>query len=75
MPGEHPSLGGWQILLGPGVITNNEPSPVIALRPMDRPISAWMTPGPVHAMNGVVFTLDDAIGSEPWEAITLPLDS
>ena len=64
-----------QILLGLGVITNNEPSPVIALRPMDRPISAWMTLGAVHTMNGVGFTLDDAIGTEPWEAITLSLDS
>ena len=40
---------------------------------MDRPVSAWMsTLGPVHTLNGVVFTLDAAIGTEPWEAITLP---
>ena len=43
-----------------------------ALRPMDRPVSAWMTLGPVHILNGAVFTLDAAIGTAPWEAITLP---
>ena len=66
---------GAVMFLYTGVITHNEPSPLIALRPMDRPISTWVTLGPVHSMNGVVFTQDDAIWTEPWEAITLPLDS
>ena len=40
---------------------------------MDRLVSAWMsTLGPVHTLHGVVFTLDAAIGTEPWEVITLP---
>ena len=43
-----------------------------ALGPMDRPVSASMTLGPVHTLNGVVFTLDAAMGTEPWKAITLP---
>ena len=33
----------------------------------------WIVPylGPVYTLNGVVFTLDAAIGTEPWEATTL----
>ena len=51
MPGEHPSLGGWlRRLLNP-------------VRARGHHISAWITPGPVHTMNRVVFTLDDAIGT------------
>ena len=43
-----------------------------ALGPMDRPVSASMTLGPVHTLNGVVINLDAAIWTEPWKAITLP---
>ena len=61
-----------------GAFTNNEPSPVTVLRQSwvtnhGSPVSAWMsTLGPVHTLNGVVFTLDAAIRTESWEAITLP---
>ena len=36
------------------------------------PVSASMTLGPVHTLNGVVINLDAAIWTEPWKAITLP---
>ena len=40
---------------------------------MDLLVSAWMsTLGPVNILNWVVFTLDAAVGTEPWEAITFP---
>ena len=40
---------------------------------MDRLVSAWMsTLGPSHTLHVVVFILDAAIGTEPWEAITIP---
>ena len=30
------------------------------------------TLGPIHTLHRVLFTLDAAIGTESWEAITLP---